>query len=461
MNSNAGSVVPNRKKVMGVLIVGVLMGALDISIVGPALPSIERALWMDASRLSWVFSVYVLASLAGIPLMARLSDVFGRRSVYTWSVALFGLGSLMVSITDHYNFLLIGRAIQGFGVSGILPVASAVIGDVYPPEKRGRMLGLIGAVFGIAFIIGPILAGSVLHFFSWNALFFINVPVSIILIYLSRKVLPQNTFFSSTDIDVRGIIALTATLVFLTLAINRIQPDRVMDSLTNTITLTWIASFIISLLFLIATEKHEPYPVVNLNFFFNRQIRLIGLMALGLGLFQASFVFVPKLVIELFGVDDSTAGFMLLPVILGSAVTAPLAGRLTDARGSRLVIFIGLLMATSGLFVTGTLPESKALFYLAGSLIGVGFSMRTSLNYVMLNEATAADRASAQGLLTIFISIGQLTGASLIGSIVASPEDSSQGFAMAFTLLAFISAVLTILSLWLKGHKEEGQRARD
>ncbi|MDD3665900.1 MAG: MFS transporter, partial [Bacteroidales bacterium] len=115
MNSNAGSVVPNRKKVMGVLIVGVLMGALDISIVGPALPSIERTLWMDASRLSWVFSVYVLASLAGIPLMDRLSDVFGRRSVYTWSVALFGLGSLMVSITDHYNFLLTGRAIQGFG----------------------------------------------------------------------------------------------------------------------------------------------------------------------------------------------------------------------------------------------------------------------------------------------------------------------------------------------------------
>ena len=327
-----------RKAVMMVLVAGVLMGALDISIVGPALPSIERTLWMDTVHLSWVFSIYVLASMAGIPLMSRLSDVLGRRRVYASAVALFGMGSLLVSFTDHYTFLLVGRAVQGFGVSGILPVASAVIGDVYPPERRGRMLGFIGAVFGVAFIIGPILAGTVLHFFTWNALFFINVPISLVLIIASLRVLPSKPVAASDDIDIRGVILLTAMLVFLTLAISQLQPEALVDSLVNPITLIWFASSLISLIILIVVERYEPFPVVKLSFFFNRQVRLVGLMAFGLGLFQASFVFVPQLVVFLFQVDESTAGFMLIPVIVGSAVAAPLAGRLTDGVGSRWVI---------------------------------------------------------------------------------------------------------------------------
>lgn len=444
-----------RKPVMAVLVAGVMMGALDISIVGPALPSIERTLWMDAVHLSWVFSIYVLASLAGIPLMSRLSDVAGRRRVYAAAVALFGIGSLIVSLTDHYTPLLIGRAIQGFGVSGILPVASAVVGDIYPPERRGRMLGLIGAVFGLAFIIGPVLAGSVLHYFSWNALFFINVPISFVLIVLSLRWLPSQPVATFDDFDVRGIVLLTAMLVFVTLGISRLQPGMWLQSLVDPVTLIWWGSAMVSLVLLVLVERAEPFPVVRLSFFFNPQVRLAGMMAFGLGLFQASFVFVPQLVIHLFRVDESTAGFMLLPVIAGSAVAAPLAGRLTDGFGSRAVIFIGLALAATGLIITGTLPADKSVFYMAGILIGVGFSMRTSLNYIMLNESTPRDRASAQGLLTIFISLGQLTGASLIGALAATPSHEGGGFGLAFTICGILAALLALAALRLKSRVAE------
>ena len=159
-----------NNKVLALLFFGVLMGALDISIVGPAIPSISEALKVAQKELSWIFSIYVLFNLVGISLFAKLSDLYGRRSIYMITLAVFGIGSLVVSLAGSLDILLLGRAIQGFGASGIFPVASAVVGDQFPPEKRGRVLGMIGAVWGIAFIIGPILAGTLLRFFEWHVL---------------------------------------------------------------------------------------------------------------------------------------------------------------------------------------------------------------------------------------------------------------------------------------------------
>ena len=150
-------------QILIILFIGVLMGALDISIVGPAIPSIEKTIMISQKNLSWIFSIYVLFNLVGISLMAKLSDFFGRRWIYLISVAIFGIGSLVVASAHDFTFLLIGRGIQGFGSSGIFPVAAAVIGDIFPVEKRGRAVGLIGAVFGIAFMMGPFIAGFTSH----------------------------------------------------------------------------------------------------------------------------------------------------------------------------------------------------------------------------------------------------------------------------------------------------------
>ena len=144
----------------GVLILlffGVLMGALDLAIVGPALPAMQKEFGMDNRELSWLFNIYVLFQLVGAPLLAKMSDRFGRRAVYIFSIGCFALGSVLLVVAPVTSMLMIGRAVQGFGAGGIFPVAAAVIGDTFPAEKRGGALGLLGAVFGIAFLIGPIL----------------------------------------------------------------------------------------------------------------------------------------------------------------------------------------------------------------------------------------------------------------------------------------------------------------
>jgi len=208
----------NTKSSSGIILIlflGVLMGALDISIVGPAIPSIAQTIKMDSKALVWIFSIYVLFNLSGISLMAKLSDRFGRRRIYVISILIFAVGSIIVAFAGNYTFLLVGRAIQGFGSSGIFPVASAVIGDIYPPEKRGRALGLIGSVFGIAFMVGPITAGLMLKYLSWNYLFLINLPIASFVIWRSLKILPTRKNRALNAIDWKGIILLSSFLFFL------------------------------------------------------------------------------------------------------------------------------------------------------------------------------------------------------------------------------------------------------
>ncbi len=222
-----------RAGILLVLFVGVLMGALDISIVGPAIPSIEHTISMDKKALAWIFSIYVLFNLIGISLMAKLSDRYGRRIMYITSIAIFAVGSLIVAMSDSYAILLAGRAIQGFGSSGIFPVASAVIGDIFPPEKRGRALGMIGSVFGIAFIIGPVIAGVILKFLPWNYLFLINLPIAVFVILKSLSILPGKVSKTHNPIDWKGIILLSSFLFVFAFTLYGISPVSMLQSLKS------------------------------------------------------------------------------------------------------------------------------------------------------------------------------------------------------------------------------------
>jgi multidrug resistance protein len=203
-----------RNQILLILFLGVLMGALDIAIVAPALPTMQRYFSVGDRALTWTFTIYVLFNLIGTPLMAKLSDRYGRRSIYLIDVALFGLGSLLVALTPPHLFglLLFGRALQGFGAGGIFPVASAVIGDTFPPEKRGSALGLIGAVFGLAFLVGPLLGGIILTLASWQVLFLINLPIAMVVMILGFWILPTQRPDTHPTFDWGGILSLSLLL---------------------------------------------------------------------------------------------------------------------------------------------------------------------------------------------------------------------------------------------------------
>ena len=283
-----------RNRVLLVLFIGVLMGALDIAIVAPALPTIRDYFGVDDRAAAWIFSIYVLFNLVSTPLMAKLSDSFGRRTIYVMDVAIFAAGSLVVAFAPAFAFVLIGRAIQGLGAGGIFPVASAVIGDTFPPEKRGRALGLIGAVFGLAFIIGPIL-GGVLLMAGWRWLFLINLPVAAAVIVMALRVLPTARRSERLRFDWLGMITLGVALASLAFGLNRIDTQAFGTSITT----VQVWPFLLFALMLFAAfyfiEHRAVDPIVRPHLLGNGQLRLANVMSAGAGLGESGLVFIPAL----------------------------------------------------------------------------------------------------------------------------------------------------------------------
>ena len=444
--------------VLVLLFTGVLMGALDISIVGPAIPSIGQTIRVETRELSWIFNSYILFNLAGISLFAKLSDRFGRKSVYIAAVSIFAAGSLIVALADNYLLLVTGRAIQGLGSSGIFPVALATVGDLFPVSKRGRALGLIGAVFGIAFLAGPFIAGTILRYFPWNALFLINIPVAVLIILFSLRLLPGRIVGREVRIDYAGIILMGASLALYTIALTNLDTTDFVNSLFSVKVLPLLVFATILAVILFMVEKTEKDPVLEVKFFRSREIRLTGIIAIGLGLFQSSILFLPAMAVSRFGVTPSDASFMLVPLVLMTALGSPLNGRLVDLIGSRIIIVAGLIIAAGGLYLLGTALADRITFYLAGGLLGFGLSMRAALNYIMLNAVNELERASSQGMLLIFISIGQITGASFIGVMAAAAAEPAAGFSTAFLMMSGAALLLGVLALFLKG-KSNGHGA--
>jgi multidrug resistance protein len=444
-------------KILALLFTGVLMGALDISIVGPAIPAIEQTIKVDHRSLSWIFSIYVLFNLVGVSLLSKLSDLYGRRNIYIFSVAVFALGSAIVALSENITFLLIGRAVQGFGSSGIFPVASAVIGDIFPPEKRGRTLGMIGAVFGIAFIIGPVIAGVLLLWFDWNALFLVNLPIAAVVIFYSWRLLPSKRSLQKPYFDWMGMILIAVLVSSFAYGINNIEAAEGIKGIFSIEVYPFLMITMIALPLFIFIEKRSPSPVVKIQLFDVKQIRIVGIVAFGTGIIQAVTIFVPELAVNIFGVSTSEASFMLIPFVLAIAIGSPLAGRLIDKIGSRSIVMAGLLFAGSGLIVFYIDSVSKVNFYTAGILMGLGSAMLqgSALRYIMLNEVQSSERALGQGIITLFTSTGQMTGATLIGIIVASFSLKADGYSQSFLVIALIAFSVLLISYRLKSRSEE------
>ena len=446
----------NRNKILLVLFIGVLMGALDIAIVGPALPAIQKQFAIDERTLAWIFSTYVLFNLIGTPLMAKLSDVYGRKTLYILDTSLFAAGSLLVAFAPSFAVLLAGRAIQGFGAGGIFPVASAVIGDTFPEDRRGGALGLIGAVFGIAFIIGPVLAG-VLLLLSWHWLFLINIPIALVVIVMSMKLLPDTKNTVRKKFDWVGLLILMGLIVLLSMGLNRINSADFINSLFSIKVMPFLLGGLILLPFYRVCEARSEDPILRLKLLASRQVIIVCILALGAGISEAAVVFVPPLLVSTFAVSTSKASFMLFPVVLAMAFGAPLAGRMLDRIGSRIVLMSGTILLSVGML--GLSLESGTLFYfyISAILIGIGMGglVGAPLRYIMLNESQASERASAQSVIRLFTGIGQLFGAALVGAIASSHGGGATGLRTAYLLIAIMSAGLFIASCWLKSRTRE------
>jgi len=445
-----------NNKVLILLFIGVFMGSLDIGIVGPALPAIQSYFTVNERLLSWVFTIYILFFMIGTPLMAKLSDIYGRKSIYILDILLFASGSLITITSVSFDMLLIGRAIQGIGAGGIFPVANAFIGDIFPPEKRGGALGIISSVWGISSVLGPILGGFLLKY-GWQSLFIINLPISALVLIGSYYLLPKTEIEQKIKFDWYGLAILSTLVISLAYGLNQIDANNLINSLLSLSVLPYLILSLLMLPVLWNVEKWIDNPLIQIDLFKSREVRLINTMMIGTGLIQAATVFIPAFVVVGLSFTSSIASLMLLPIVVTMAIGAPIIGRLLDIFGSRNIMITGSFIMVVGLFMLGMFPHSFYIIILSGFLVGVGMStaIGSPPRYIMLVETPAKERASGQALINIITSVGQLMGGAIIGAFVGSYAGNIFGYQLSYFIMGVTAILMTLLAIGLKTKKKQ------
>ncbi len=444
-----------RNLILLLFLIGVFMGSLDTGIIGPVLPSIEQSFNLTSRESSWIFTLFVITFMIGSPIMAKFSDFYGRKKIFVLDVILFGIGSGLIAFSSSIELILVGRIIQGFGCGGIFPVGGAFIGDEFPLEERGKALGILGSVFGISAIGGPLL-GAALIPFGWNWCFTINIPISIFLIIFALHILPDIENNRKLKIDYLGIIILSMLSVFLAYGLNQIDSSNFINSLLSLNVAPFLIMFIILIPIFLKIEKRAEESIVAIHMLKNKEICIACIETLAYGIIYSSAIFIPSLVILSMGLNDQYASLMLIPILGANAVAAPILGKILDSTGSRKIMTIGTLILTVGLIIIAIYPNDFILFIVAGCLVGVGMVtiIGAPLRYIVLSEAKPTERGAGQAIVNMLSSAGQLIGGALIGGIIAS-FSGILGYKISLLLAALVAFIAFLFTLKLKSRDEQ------
>ena len=444
-----------RNLILVLFLIGVFMGSLDTGIIGPVLPSIEQNFHLTSRESSWIFTLFVIAFMIGSPVMAKFSDFYGRKKIFILDVLLFGIGSCLIAFSVNMELIFLGRIIQGFGCGGIFPVGGAFIGDAFPLEERGKALGILGSVFGISAIGGP-LVGAALIPFGWNWCFTINIPISVFLVIFAAYILPDSENKRKLKIDYLGIIILSLLAVFLSYGLNQIDSSNFVNSLLSINVLPFLIMFIVLIPVFLKIEKRADESIVAIHMLKNNEIRIACLETLAYGIIYSSAIFIPSMVIISLGLNDQYASLMLIPILGANAVAAPVIGKILDSAGSRKIMAIGTLVLTIGLIAIAVYPNNLVLFVIAGCLVGVGMVtiIGAPLRYIVLSEAKPYERGAGQAIVNMLSSAGQLIGGALIGGIIASFSGIA-GYKISLILAAIVAFIAFLFTSKLKNRDEQ------
>ncbi len=438
-----------QRRLVQVLFVGVFMAALDSAIVGPVLPALRATFGIDNRTAGLLSTVFALSSMCSTALMAYFSDRHGRRPVYLVSVALFAIGSLCIAAAPNFDLLLLARAIQGVGAGGIAPVASAVVGDVFTAERRGRVLGLIGATHGMAFVLGPPLATAITATVGWRWLFLVNIPVAVVVLVLGARSVPGKPSDAAPGpVDSAGIALTLLFLLCLVMGISRLP-----DSATGKLLWPWfLAASGVLLAALVAIEKRHAHALIPLTLFENRQLALVYVLTLGVGFSMGGIVFLTTIATLAYGVSVEHAGLALLPLVLCSMVGSMVAGRLLSRLGARQMVIFGFGLLTLGYLQSAAPQTGFAAFVVASVLVGIGLGVVVSgaLRSIALDEAPSALRGSAQGLINIFNAVGTLLAVTCISAVADFEGGGLTGFSRAYLAMESSMFVMLLAAFGLK-----------
>lgn len=400
------------------LMLGMALAALDTTIVGTALPSIVGKLG-GITLYSWVFSAYLLTSTTTVPIYGKLADLFGRKPLFLFGVAVFLIGSIASGAAQSMEQLVLFRAIQGLGAGAVLPIVLTIIGDIFALKERARVQGLFSGVWGISSIIGPALGGLIVDHLSWRWVFYINIPFGLLSAFLLIISLKESVERKKHAIDYIGSATLTAGIVALLFAMLQ---GGVTWSWASAQSLGLFALAIAFLLVFILQEMRASEPILPLTLFKNRIISIssIGGFILGVVLFGITS-YVPLFVQGVKGGTATSAGITLGPLLLAWPIAATLSSKIIIRFGYRLTAGAGALLVVLGVGMVTLFQVSTGLPFIVVAMlvIGSGLGLMSTAFVISVQNAVPWNLRGVATASTQFVrTIGGTVGVALMGSIL-------------------------------------------
>ena len=414
-----------------IYLLGLFMGAIDTGILTPARTIIQNDLQVDDKLGIWMITIYTLAYAASIPIMGKLADKFGRKYIYLIAIFLFGTGSLLCGLSEHYEsfpLLLIARVIQAIGGGGIVPIATAEFGTSFPVEKRGLALGLVGAVYGIANVFGSSAGSLILDIFgnnNWQYIFYINIPITIFILLLGFFKLKNNKTDNNSKLDYPGIVILVTMILSLLYGLTNVDFFNFYESFKESNVYPYITVFLILLPLFIVVEKKTQDPIINLDYFTNKRILLTLIISFISGVILMGTIFIPQFSENAVKIATGSGGYFVIILGLFAGVGAPLSGKLIDKYGPKSILLLGFGISVIGsLFLILVAANYPNLLTVIISLIllglGLGFTVGAPLNYMMLENTKKEEATSALASLSLIRSIGTTIAPAILVGFLAN-----------------------------------------
>ncbi len=412
---------------MSGLMTGILLAALDQTIVSTALKSIVED-FNGLEHYTWVVTAYLLTSTAVTPLYGKISDIYGRRPVYLFAIGTFLLGSLLAGAAASMTQLILFRAIQGIGAGGLFALSFIIIGDIVSPRERGKYQGLFGAVWGVSSVAGPLLGGffadqgEILGITGWRWIFYINIPFGILALLVTSSVLHIPRANVKHAIDYLGALFMVIGVAAILLAISVTGP---VDGWLHPYTLSYFAIAILFTALFIWWESKVEEPLLPLRLFKNHTFSLTSAIGfiIGAGMFGA-IVLLPLYMQVNLQYTPSEAGIRLIPMMLGIVAMAVTSGRLISKTGKYKrfpVAGMVVLIIAMGLFTTinKEMPYWQLAIYAMLMGMGVGLSMQTIV-IALQNDVEYRDMGVATSSNTFFRSLGASFGTAIFGTVLTN-----------------------------------------
>ncbi|NRQ38534.1 MFS transporter [Nonomuraea sp. NN258] len=411
-----------RRKGLGLIIValmlGMLLAALDQTIVSTALPTIVGDLG-GLEHLAWVVTGYMLASTVSTPLWGKLGDQFGRKRLFIAAIVIFLAGSALCGLSQSMGQLIAFRSIQGLGGGGLMVLAQAIVGDVVSARERGRYQGFFGAVFAVSSIVGPLLGGLFVDQLSWHWVFYINLPLGALALVVIAAVLPSDETRTKHRIDYAGVVLLGGATSCLVLVSTW---GGTTYAWTDPVILGLVVAAVLLLAGWVLVERRAAEPVMPLGLFAHRAFTMSSIVGfvVGFGMFGA-LTYLPLFLQVVHGVSATLSGVYLLPMMAGMLTMSIVSGQIISKSGKyRFLPIGGTAIATVGMFLLSTLSEHSSMLmfgtYLLILGIGLGMTMQV-LVIVVQNAVDFKDLGVATSGATFFRSIGGSFGVATLGSV--------------------------------------------